>query len=99
MAKIAAWLFVPRKERRRKRRRRPPGVGVAELTMGRAVPVLGREGFTILAPNTGRDREWDALAAPERPRLGGGHQDIIAGVEWLISEVHCRRLLRSDSRP
>ncbi len=92
--KIAAWLFVPRKERRRNAAVVDPHGGPESQTLNEWDPrfqFLAAEGFTILAPNyrggTGSGRAWRRLS--DRDLGGGDIRDIIAGGRWLIHRGHC----------
>src|SRR6266571_663883 len=92
--KIAAWLFVPRKERRRNAAVVDPHGGPESQTLNEwdaRLQFLVAEGFTILAPNyrggTGCGRAWRRLS--DRDLGGADIQDIIAGGRWLIRRGHC----------
>src|SRR3989475_2001444 len=92
--KIAAWLFVPRKERRRNAAVVDPHGGPESQTLNEwdaRFQFLVAEGFTILAPNyrggTGSGRAWRRLS--DRDLGGGDIQDIIAAGRWLIQRGHC----------
>src|SRR5207245_2778085 len=91
--KIAAWIFVPRKERRRNAAVVDPHGGPESQTLNEwdaRFQFLVAEGFTILAPNyrggTGSGRAWRRLS--DRDLGGGDIQDIIAGGRWLIQRGH-----------
>src|SRR5256712_8340978 len=92
--KIAAWLFVPRKERRRNAAVVDPHGGPASQTLNEwdaRFQFLVAEGFTTLAPNyrggTGSGRAWRRLS--DRDLGGGDIQDIIPGGRWVIQRGHC----------